>query len=204
MVVAVGGLADCFLVCAIRENIDLTDTNNATITPIDIAGSYKMNSGCELDPRFELLSASKSNADAGREGVRVELHGGQLNLKEAKKKIDQRAIIEFVCDKERSGLERNEKDDGEFEPDDGKEKDDDADGRQDDGKKLRRRDENGRGKCEESDASLRFCGYELEKPAENKEVQTLRLEWRTKYACTDAPSDLGQSHWGFFTWFIIM
>jgi hypothetical protein len=51
---------------------------------------------------------------------------------------------------------------------------------------------------------LRFCGYQQEEEDKNKKVQTLRLEWRTKYACEDAPSVDGGSHWGFFGWFFIV
>jgi hypothetical protein len=134
--------------------------------------------------------------------------------------MDQRAIIEFVCDKERSGLEGDEKDDGDKDDgdgkdgdeksDDGKDKDGDKkDGDKKDGKLRRRDDEKNdkdNGQCEDTDRSLRFCGYKVEKGAKDQEVQTLRLEWRTKYACEDAPADdsNSSSHWGFFTWFIIM
>jgi hypothetical protein len=151
------------------------------------------------------LRDSKSNSDAGREGLRAVLNGGRFPFDDKKAGIDQRAIIEFVCDKERTGLEGDEKEDGDLEDD----KDDDKkdDNKKDDDKKeekMRRRAEDSKGKCEDSDASLRFCGYENENE-KDKKIQTLRLEWRTKYACEDAPpSSDGGSHWGFFGWFFIM
>ena len=86
-------------------------------------------------------------------------------------------------------------------------KDDKDDNKKDDEKKqdkLRPREESGKSKCEDNDNSLRFCGYDLETEEKDKKVQTLRLEWRTKYACADAPSPDGGSHWGFFGWFFIM
>lgn len=104
-----------------------------------------------------------------------------------------------MCDKEREGNEGQEKEGGDLEDDKG----DDDDKKEE---KLRRREDkgDGKGKCEDSDNSLRFCGYTSENEGKNK-VQTLRLEWRTKYACEDAPpSKDGGSHWGFFGWFFIM
>jgi hypothetical protein len=109
-----------------------------------------------------------------------------------------------VCDKERTGLEGDEADNGDKEDDkdDGKKDDDKKD---DDKKeeKLKRREDSSKGKCEDSESSLRFCGYEPE-TEKDKKIQTLRLEWRTQYACEDAPPADGGSHWGFFGWFFIM
>lgn len=183
-------------VCAIEEMIPLSGTNNATIIPIDIAGTYALGgNGKPLDPKFELLSSSKDGAQIEQGGLRVELHGGQHELKEIKKKINQRAVIDFVCDPNREGTEGDEKDIGDFEPESG-----DSNGE----RKLGPRDDGEVGKCEDSEASLRFCGYELEKVDKN-DVKTLRLEWRTKYACKDVHSGPTQpARWGFFTWFIII
>jgi hypothetical protein len=106
-----------------------------------------------------------------------------------------------VCDKERTGLEGDEKDDGEHEDDKDDDKEENGDKKED---RLRRREESSKGKCEESDHSLRFCGYQSEEDGKDKKVQTLRLEWRTQLACEDAPTADGGSHWGFFGWFFIM
>ena len=185
-------------VCAIREDVDLTgDNGNSTIHPIEIAGTYTSQTNRAIDARFELLRKTGSNADADREGFRAELHGGRFPFSDKKNGLDQQAIIEFVCDPERTGLEGNEKDDGEKE-DGGNDEKEEAEN----SSKLSRRD----AKCEDTDASLRFCGYQVEDAPEGKDkkVRTLRLEWRTKYACENAPDDTTSSHWGFFTWFIIM
>lgn len=168
--------------------------------PIDIAGTYPSLHNGKLDEHFTLLRKSDSHSDQGREGFRAELNGGRYPYDDKKNGDDQRAVIEFVCDREREGTEKGEVDDG------GDREDDDA---EDDGdkkeEKLRGRDDEktSTGKCEDSDASLRFCGYEYEKNDNDKKVKTLRMEWRTKYACEDAPQDVS-SGWGFFTWFIIM
>jgi hypothetical protein len=207
-------------VCGIRENIDLSKDDNSTVTPIDIAGTYTTQNGRKMEETFNLLSKSKSNADAGREGVRATLNGGRFPFDSKKEGVNQRAIIEFVCDKERTGLEGDEKDDSPHEDGDGNDKEkeggdkkDGDDKKKDDDKKdgddkkegkLRRRDESSKGKCEDNDHSLRFCGYEIETEKKDEKVQTLRLEWRTKYACEDAPAADGGSHWGFFGWFFIM
>ncbi|KAJ6192390.1 autophagy-related protein 27 [Bipolaris maydis] len=203
-------------VCAIREMVDLSKENSTSITPIDIAGTYPMQNGRTIDAKFENLGHSKSNSDA-REGVRATLNGGRFPFDDKKEGIDQRAIIEFVCDKDRSGSEGNEVDnspreDGDKDDKDGDKKDGDKknDDKKDDNKddkkegKLKAREENNKGKCEDSDASLRFCGYAVEPDTKDKKVRTLRLEWRTKYACADAPEPDNGSHWGFFGWFFII
>jgi len=196
-----GGNVDYSAVCAIREEVDLDEQHNSTIVPIDIAGNYVSLHRGQLEARYELFRKSNSNSDQGREGFRAELHGGRYPYDDKKKGVDQRAIIEFVCDKEREGTEKGEVDDG------GDGENDDGDNKDGDNKeeKLRRRDDDNssnKGKCEDSEASLRFCGYQDEEK-DSKKVKTLRLEWRTKYACEDAPQDASTS-WGFFTWFIIM
>ncbi len=101
----------------------------------------------------------------------------------------QKAVIEFICDERRTGLEGEE-----------------------DGDKRRRRDEDeekGQESREDDDdeekekRSLRFLSY-----GAVDDIDVLRLEWLTKYACEDAQrggsDENGSRHWGFFTWFIIM
>jgi hypothetical protein len=186
------------LVCALRETIHFDEDTNNTFTPIEIAGSFASD-GRQLDERFELLRNSKSHADSEREGFRAELHGGNFA------KIDNQAIIEFVCDRNRTGLEENEIDDGKKEPDsgDGDEGKDGDKEKDDKGQSLRRRGEDSA--CGDSNASLRFCKYGIDELEAGKKIRTLRLEWRTKYACEDTPAEPGESSsWGFFTWFIIM
>ena len=48
--------------------------------------------------------------------------------------------------------------------------------------------------------SLVWESYKLE-----NDFKTLRLTWHTKYACEAyANSDDASSHWGFFTWFVVL
>ena len=204
-------------VCGMRENVDLSQEGNSTITPIDIAGTYTTYSGRTIDAKYELLGSSKSNSDSGKEGLRAILHGGRLPFDDKKNGLDQRAIIEFVCDKERTGLEGDESGgksgdkDGDKKDDDKKDGDKKNDGKKDDDKKeekkedVSKRDSGSKDKCEDSDASLRFCGYKVENLEKDAQARTLRLEWRTKYACADVPPEKSaSSHWGFFGWFFIM
>lgn len=194
-------------VCGMRENIDLSQDGNSTITPIDIAGTYTSYNGRVIDAKYELLRNSKSNSDSGREGLRTILHGGRLPFDDKKNGLDQRAIIEFVCDKERTGLEGDEGDGGKSGNDkDGDKKDEKKDDdKKEEDKKANRRDEGSKDQCEDSNASLRFCGYKVEELEKGNKARTLRLEWRTKRACADMPSEKPtSSHWGFFGWFFIM
>jgi autophagy-related protein 27 len=97
-------------------------------------------------------------------------------------KRKQRAVIEFQCDKDRTGNEGNEK-----------------------ANSLRQRDDNNDNKEVENENSLTFVSYGS---VEGKELMDiLRLNWKTKYACEDAPDDDNiekKAGWGFFTWFILM
>jgi hypothetical protein len=164
----------------------ITTTYNPTLDPvvpeidqvIPIAGNYEGSggSGKSLDPHYERLKETDTSSD----GLRMVLKGGSY----AKK--DQRAIIEFQCDEERSGNEGSDEE-------------------------KRRRDEKGDKKenedQQENTSSLTFVSYgELD-----DKTDVLRLNWRTKYACEDHTDrddeDEGASRkggWGFFTWFILM
>jgi autophagy-related protein 27 len=56
------------------------------------------------------------------------------------------------------------------------------------------------GKDLDPEGTLKYTGYDRKVP--DSVVDTLRLEWTTKYACEkDTPAG---GHWGFFTWFLIM
>ncbi|KAF2261778.1 hypothetical protein CC78DRAFT_429013, partial [Lojkania enalia] len=199
-----GGCHGGARICAERVDLDL-DSGTNTTHHIDVAGTFKSNNGGDLDAQFSLLSDSKSHSDADREGLRAELHGGRYPFV-GKNRMDQMAIIEFVCDRERSGLEGDTEDKGDSTVDDDKDKKDDEvehgdDNEDNDKGKLVKRQA---GKCEDSDASLRFCGFDEEKVNKDKKARVLRLEWRTQYACQGVQDDTQDSHWGFFTWFIII
>lgn len=185
---------------------------------IDIAGEF-VHDGLELDPAFTRLKTSSSNADSEKEGLRVELHGGRYPF-EKRHGRKQRAIIEFVCDQERTGLE-GLVEDGETKqaggssalargaPDEATaDEDKDDDGEEGDGSRSPD-DDDDKGKDDDR-RSLRYISYGA--TSDDIAEDTLRLEWRTKYACEgmrdggkeDQPRKSGSGHWGFFTWFIIV
>lgn len=161
-------------------------TYNPTLDPmvpeidqvIPVAGNYEGSggSGKSLDPHYERLKET----DTSSNGLRMVLKGGSY----AKK--DQRAIIEFQCDEDRSGNEETEE------------------------KKRRRDGEEDKSKGDnekKSTSSLMFVSYgELD-----DKTDVLRLNWRTKYACEDhadrdedGEGGSQKAGWGFFTWFILM
>jgi len=134
------------------------------------------------DAKWERLKTSKANADSGKEGLRIELHGGFKE--ENKKKQKQKAIVEFICDKTRTGLENLPKPEDQYE--DVKEK----------------RDGENQPEGEDKTPSLEFQSYATE-----DDIGVLRLNWRTQFACENSKAEQDAEkgeHWGIFTWFIIV
>lgn len=184
-----------------------------------IAGEF-LHEGRTLDPEQTRLRNSESHADAEKEGLRLLINGG------IHEKVKQRALIEFICDRKRTGLEgeetaekkqkqstvrtslararnsNNDTRDGDGKDGQGGDKDEDGgDGSGGDDEPLPDPD---------AGKSLQLISYEQTSIGKDKEeVGTLRLEWRTKYACEDikdidpAPPKKSRG-WGFFTWFIIV
>ncbi|KAI0124781.1 autophagy-related protein 27 [Xylariales sp. AK1849] len=196
-------------VCAIERRVDKSDTKQDTfLEAIPIAGELKEFGGDHLDEQAINLSTSESNEDAKKQGVRLIVKGGWHTVNGQKR--PQRAIIEFECDENREGTE------GEWNPEDQYEPGDDP-------MRLRSvpdpllyasEDEGGDGdqkpdvpeQLGDKNASLIFNSYG---PLDSdKDVDVLRLTWKTKYACenrADEPSaDEPSKHWGFFTWLVII
>jgi len=136
---------------------------------IPIAGNFETSNGKSLDPKFTRLKST----DADKDGLQLELYGGVYGRKK------QKAVIEFQCDKDRTGNEGNEAAKSEA---------------------LRPRDD----EKEENPNSLTFVSYGSVEGKESMDV--LRLNWRTKYACEDAADEPAEkkSGWGFFTWFVLI
>jgi len=154
------------------------------------------------------LKTSEAKEDEGKEGLR-------LTLKGPVHQVEQKAVITFLCDDKKEGTEGEwENKDDEYEKPGKKQKREDkkdGDDKKDDGshgypEKQMKKD----------DAALIWDGY---KAAEG----TLFLTWHTKYACEaqsggggkdgdkedpkkpdeDAPAS-ESSHWGFFTWLVVL
>jgi hypothetical protein len=170
------------LVCSITRVITKGDNPKDDVVEIfPIAGELRQHGGKDLDAKWELLKGSGSSADTDREGLRVFLNGGFKE--ENKKKKPQKAIVEFECDPNKTGLENlPDPEDHYTEPN-------------------KKRDE-GVEKGEDLDPSLQFVSY-----TDEDGTDILRLKWWTKAACAkreDEPEPEKGQHWGLFTWFIIM
>lgn len=162
-----------------------TKADNSTHTEhvVPIAGDY-IHDSAGWDPKWRLLRNSDSHEDAAREGLLIEFNGGRYPFKDKKNGVKQKAIIEMLCDHDKSGLEGDEKDD-----------------RPKDDGRLEKRQDDGDEEVDEK-KSLTFVSYGTEDG-----MGVLRLNWQTKYACEDQadnPDPVERGGWGFFTWFLIM
>ena len=156
-----------------------------------VAGNFVIDGNRPIDAKPTRLKDSESAADKDLEGVRVVLHGGM------KEKVKQSAIIEFTCDRDKTGREgqwrskrRRDEDEGDGDKDD-----------KDDGKPERVPDP------KDEERSLTVASYDRG----TKDGDVLRLRWKTKYACEDQKDKddgdddpMSNRGWGGFTWFIIM
>ena len=148
-----------------------------------IAGDFSLSAGGYLDPKQLRLKGSESTSDREKEGVRITLNGG------SHEKQKQKAIVEFLClrDRKRDEIRRDSQDEEDGGTGENKEHDHSGE-EQDDG----------------HGGTLKFVSWETEE----SDTKVLRLEWDTKYACEDSDGSDEESsssgHWGFFTWLIIM
>ncbi|PWY84168.1 autophagy protein Atg27 [Aspergillus eucalypticola CBS 122712] len=144
--------------------------------------------------------------DSELEGLLVKLAGGEYFDEEQQKKKNAGAVIEFQCDPDRSGLEGLQT------------TEDTEEERRRQWQLSQRADEtngdnenNDNGTIPEGGRSLQFKSFG---PADD-DTYVLKLNWRTRYACDnyrdepgeknpDGGSGDGSSHWGFFTWLIII
>ena len=210
-----GANLTCYTVCGIEQDYNQADGTSTIKKVIPIAGEYTSSHGRGLEPDLTRLKNSGSHSDSKKEGVRVELNGGRYPFDKSTGR-QQKAIIEFECIPDKTGLEGDERDSREKLTDDdaGKSKlvradagekvgDDEKDGKEGSGDKDGKDDDK---MPEKNNASLTLVSYRLEGEGD-KQVEVLRLNWQTKYACegqrrSSPPSK--SSHWGFFTWFLIV
>ena len=130
------------------------------------------------------------------------LHGQKYPAKEGMK---HKAVIEFLCQdkaEERSKRESNimdrREDDGKEDENRLNEADNDDDDSEEDHSATGEIAEDGHG------GTLRYLSFDIV-----DDYRVLSLEWRTKYACENSNGGNSSeteksSHWGFFTWLIIM
>lgn len=194
-------------VCAIQRLIQGDTDIVETVTAI--SGALENVGGSQFEYEATRLNGSDSNSDAHKEGLRLVLKGGKHPLDApVKERREQKAIVEFLCDE-------NEGTEGEWE--DSEDKYSKLVRREDMNKYDEKgEDDNSDGKdksfpehqLKKKNAALIWESYEPEKDAD-----VLRLTWHTKYACEkrDGKDDNNEgdggdasTHWGFFTWFVIM
>jgi len=162
-----------------------------------IAGDF-LHENRPLEPVLARLKSSESHADVEKEGIRISMKGG---LHEG---VKQKTVIELICDSAQTGLEGL------------------TDGARSSAQnKWKRADgENKTGDTPNPNAGkpLQLISYKPEPSggANSEDIDVLRLSWKTKYACEgqkgkpdesknkSGSSGSQSSHWGFFTWFIIM
>ena len=83
-------------VCAIERILNQADDTSTIAHVRPIAGNF--DHGRPIDAAITRLKTSASHDDSKKEGLRVVLHGGQYP--QSKNGRKQKAVIEFLCDKE--------------------------------------------------------------------------------------------------------
>lgn len=183
------------IVCGIERDINTFENTTSFMKAIPIAGQYTLHGGTELDPVITRLKTSSSPSDRKKEGFRLELHGQKYPAKNGK---PHKAVIEFLCqDKAKEKEERDLAD--AIERREKAEEDDDDGGEEEDHSATGEVANDGHG------GRLKYIDFDLV-----DDTKVLSLEWKTKYACEnfkggdDDSRKSKSSHWGFFTWLIIM
>ena len=183
-------------VCGVESSFNPDENKNSTLLVIPIAGDYTTTGGIgggNIDPKWTRLSTSTNPDDRKKEGIRLKIGGGFYPPNEKKKGKPQKAVVEFLCNRQDDTEERRlallAREDGDEDKGDGDNKDEDE-------QKKKEQTDDGQG------GTLKYIDYDSV-----GDDQVLTLEWMTKYACEDNKDGAGDSssgHWGFFTWFIIM
>ena len=177
-------------VCAIERIINTVD-NTSTISQVKpIAGEYVLSSGGHLDLHWMRLKTSSSPTDREKDGLRLEMYGGQYPFGNRKDGIAQKAVVDFICDSKAQERRRRVVDDSGTEILSGEPEEDEG-------------GDMGEGVDDGAGGKLKYLSY----GAVDDDMYMLSLEWTTQYACEDSShkgANSGNGHWGFFTWFIIM
>ena len=137
-----------------------------------------------MHPKWERLKTSTSHSDSEKEGVRIELNGGFRTLESGGKR-NQKAIVEFVCDKKQTRLANL------YDPEENY------------NEKIKREEDDTEDEDDPKSPGLSLVRYD----EGEGDVDILRLLWMTEYACEDSKDKQDAekgNHWGFFTWFILM
>ncbi|KAI0407956.1 autophagy-related protein 27 [Xylaria palmicola] len=201
-------------VCAIKRLIKSEGNVDTIFGVTPLAGELGIRGGGPLDPEVSRLN--KVDPDSGKEGLQVILKGG-FEYIDTHVKRKKHTVIDFTCNKDLDGTE------GEYDPEDKYERNDDPHetraedvGKEDEGND---KDENAPPKEVqlgiEKKPSLVFDSYS---PSDSDAtVDVLHLTWSSKYVCSSKADDGSDgsggeddgvkkpsSHWGAFTWIVIL
>ncbi|KAI0543549.1 autophagy-related protein 27 [Xylaria curta] len=195
-------------VCAIKRLIKPGETVDTVEGVISLAGELSNHGGAALDPDVSRLS--KVDPESGKEGLRVILKGG-FGYTDTHVKRRKQTVIDFVCNKELEGTE------GEYDSEDKYEAraEDDKNEDEDNGK-----DEDAPPKevqLGDKNPSLVFDRYGPSDSDTDTNVDVLHLTWSSKHVCLSKDDDGSggsgdedgdvkkpSSHWGAFTWIVIL
>ncbi|KAI0431384.1 autophagy-related protein 27 [Xylaria sp. FL1042] len=194
-------------VCAIKRLINTEEKIDVIQDATPLAGELAIHGGGPLDHETSLLS--EVDPDSGKEGLRVILKGGFDRHNKRKKQT----VIDFVCNKDLDGTEGEYDSEDKYEPNQ-----DPVEARaEDEGNE----DEDTPSKEVqlgiEKNPSLVFDRYGPSDSDSDTNVDVLHLTWSSKYACeskrddgedggNDQDGDVQKpgSHWGAFTWIVIL
>ncbi|KAK5632441.1 hypothetical protein RRF57_008155 [Xylaria bambusicola] len=205
-------------VCAIKRLINPAEKVDTIRYAFPLAGELAIHGGSTLDP--EIARLSKVDPDSGKQGLRVTLKGGYYDGDNHVRR-KQQTVIDFVCNKDLDGSEGEHDTEDKYEPN----KDpvearveDESNGDEDkDGDESTPPKEVQLGM--DKNPSLVFDRYGPSDTDTN--VDVLHLTWSSKYVCEseaddgkkggDDKGDDGDgegkkpsSHWGAFTWIIVL
>lgn len=156
--------------------LDTNTVENTTTVHrvIPIAGDFTASHGRALDPKITRMKNSASNSDSEREGIIVEFNGGKYP--ESKGRV-QKAVIQFECDPNRTGLEGSET--------------------------LEERDDEGTDEPS-TQAGLQYKSYKLEDDAEVLRLTWYTKYGCENVARDEDSTGKASGGWGFFGWLFIM
>lgn len=191
------------------------------MTPL--AGELQNHGGAALDPKVSQLS--KVDPESGREGLRVIFQGG-LGYTHTLVKHKKQTVIDFVCNKDLDGTE------GEYDSEDKyvarAEDDKSRDNENGDEGNDNDDNDNDNDNDEDDDAPPKEVQLGLEKnpslifdrygPSDSDtNLDVLHLTWSSKHVCQSKKDDGSggsgdedgdvkkpSSHWGAFTWIVIL
>ena len=171
-------------VCQIKHHWEEKDKKSIVEEVIPIAGALEEHGGSSFKWEATRIKAEGEGASGG---VKLTLKGGVYEQRE------QRAVVELRCNKTVSGT------DNEWESEDEYVK-----------PKAKREDKNADKGWGEPEYQLKKDKTELIWKGYKRDgnVDTLYLTWYTKHVCENAadtpPEPDPSSHWGFFTWIVVL